>query len=250
MELMLQPTLQVQCDLHAVPRGFERFRAYIAALVGDGDDLELPLVSMNPMGKEHIALLLDTLLAFDAEQVAQAEIQAIAPTFAALPGRLALALVATDDVLGGWTNRYFSETSLRFDLGQLLKRNWAVVPIWSSEQWTPERIRAETRAAVYRSAYARRHGNARTLGERLRQEGLTMRFAGIAPPALDADDLAYSCEVLAHYADSSDYPTIIACLYGDEAAREVGYRALGLSPRAGYTVAYALTAGNLPVAAL
>ena len=250
MQLELLPTLQVQRDLYALPRSFERFRAYIAALIGDSNDLELPIGSMNPMGKEHVAALLDALLAFGAEHAAQAEIAQVVPNFAALPGQLGIALIATDDLMGGWTNRYFNETTARFDLGPLLKRNWAVVPIWTSEQWTAERIRGEVRAAIYRSAYVRRHQSAKTLAQRMHQEGLAMHYAGIAPPTLTADDLAYSREVLTQYAEASDYPTIIACLYGDEAAREVGYPPLGFSPRAGYAVAYAQTAGHAPQAAL
>ena len=56
-------------------------------------------------------------------------------------------------------------------------------------------------------------------------------------PTLDAEDTAYSREVLAPHLDSEDFPTRFACLYGDEAARSVGYTPLGLSRRAGYAVA-------------
>ena len=51
-------------------------------------------------------------------------------------------------------------------------------------------------------------------------------------------DLAYSAEVIQEYRDTRDYPTIFTCLFGDEAARSVGYPPLGLSPRAGLALAH------------
>jgi hypothetical protein len=58
-----------------MPRGVERFQAYLRTLVDhDTGDLALPLVTMNPMGKDHLPVLLDTLLAFDAEAVARAAV--------------------------------------------------------------------------------------------------------------------------------------------------------------------------------
>jgi hypothetical protein len=73
----------------------------------------------------------------------------------------------------------------------------------------------------------------------MRQEGLAAVFAGASEPTLDAEEIVYSREIIAPYLDSADLPTLFACLYGDEAARSVGYTPLGLSPRAGYAVALA-----------
>ena len=64
-----------------------------------------------------------------------------------------------------------------------------------------------------------------------------MAQAGCTEPALDADDLAYTREVIAPYLDTKDYSTIIACLFGDEAARSLGYSPMGLSQRAGFALA-------------
>ena len=65
------PLLQIQRDLHDLPRGMERFHEYLRVMVNaEGDDLELaPLVSMNPMGREHVAARLDEVLALGAEQI-------------------------------------------------------------------------------------------------------------------------------------------------------------------------------------
>lgn len=51
MKLEFVPLLQVQRDLYRMPRGMERFRAYIQTMVDpETKDLQLPLVAMNPMG--------------------------------------------------------------------------------------------------------------------------------------------------------------------------------------------------------
>lgn len=233
------PLLATQRQLYELPRGWERFRAYIATMTGGGDDLELPLVAMNPMGKEHLAEMLDRLLALGAEEVVADAVVEAARRLPAFDAPLRLGLVVSDDLKGGWTNRYFSELSNRFDLKPMVRRGFAVALAWTSEEPSRERVREAALATAYRSLHFQRHGSAVTLGERMAQEGRAAAFAGAAGPTLDAEDLAYSREVLAPHLASDHKPTVFACLYGDEAARSVGYSPLGLSPRAGLAVAYA-----------
>ena len=72
MKLSFLPLLQVQRDLYALPRGMERFREYIKTMTDpETGDLALPLVAMNPMGKDHVPALIDQYLALGAEQIAQ-----------------------------------------------------------------------------------------------------------------------------------------------------------------------------------
>jgi hypothetical protein len=98
-------------------------------------------------------------------------------------------------------------------------------------------VREEVASSIYRVAYIHRHGPARTLGELLRQEGYAMAMAGATSPILDGDDLSYTREVLTDHLLESGQPTLMAALFGDEVARELGYRPLGLSPRAGLALA-------------
>jgi hypothetical protein len=237
MKIDVLQLLATQRDLYAMPRGMDRFRAYIAAMTGGTDDLALPLVSMNPMGKEHIAAMIDNLLNMDAESIARAAAAEASERLPNIPGQISLGLVATDDGQGGWTNRYFTEMALRFETAQLLRRGWAVVPLWTSEPWSPDCIREEVRASVYRSAFQQQHSQPHTLAAMMIQEGWTARFAGAAQPALEPDDLDYTRVVLEPHRAASDRPTVFACLYGDEAARSVGYPPLGLSARAGLALA-------------
>ena len=64
-----------------------------------------------------------------------------------------------------------------------------------------------------------------------------MAAAGCPGPRLDLEDLTYTREVLAPFLGATDRATVIACLFGDDAAHALGYRAHGLSPRAGLALA-------------
>ncbi len=238
MKLELIPALQIQRDLYRLPRGWERFWKYIETMTGGTDDLALPIVGLNPMGHDHNAARLDELLAIDAEAVAAGALAAAGPRLARVDGELKVCLVLNDDAHGQWTNRYFTEAGYRFQPAGALRRGFAIVPCWTSETWAVGDVRRETLAAVYRNVYMQRHGLPKTLRQIMQQEGLAAVFAGGLPFALDADDLAYSREVILPHLDSPHFPTIFACLYGDEAAKSAGYAPLGLSPRAGFAVAY------------
>lgn len=240
MQFELVPMLAIQRELYAMERGGDRFKRYLATLTGGGDDIDLlPLVALNPMAKPHVAAYVDALIALGGEEVVAEALGEAATRLRDVAGRLKVGLAVADDEQGGWTNRFFSEASLRFDLAASLSRGWMSVVCWSSEPPTAEGIYADTLASAYRSAYVLAHDPAATLEQRMRQEGAASLFARASAPALAEDELAYSQEVIAPFRDSADYPTVMACLYGDEAAASLGYPALGLGPRAGFAVALA-----------
>ncbi len=252
MQLEHVPLLQIQRDLYNIPRGWERFQEYIRTMTGGTSDMVLPLVAMNPMGKEHVGALLDALLALDAEGVAGEAAAEAQRRLASVPGQFKLGLVVCDDAQGGWTNRYFTETNIRFNLLNMLKRGWIAPLYWTSEAPSRDQVRAAVLADVYRAAYTLIHGEPETLAQMMAQEGLAAAFAGERQLGLDPEELEYSRGVIRPHRDTTDFPTAFACLYGDEIAVSVGYPALGLSPRAGYAVALAdaLAGGVSPDQAL
>jgi hypothetical protein len=239
MHLELIPLLRAQRKLYDVPRGWERFREYLALMTGDTGDMVLPLPAMNPMGKEHVSALYDTLLAIDADVVATQAVGKAGHRLEHVEGTFRVGLVVSDDAQGGWTNRYTGEFSHRFDGEALLKRGWIVPIFWTGDWVSPVQVRQVVSAAIFRTAYIRRHGWPKTLRQMLAQEGLAATFAGIAEPAFEQDELKYIRQVVEPYLDASDYPILCACLFGDEAAQSLGYRSLGLAPRAGFGLALA-----------
>jgi uncharacterized protein YjaZ len=71
----------------------------------------------------------------------------------------------------------------------------------------------------------------------LAQEGYATSRAGCTVPSLDDEDLAYTRQVIEPHLGARDRATIIACLFGDAAARALGYPPQGLSDRAGFALA-------------
>jgi hypothetical protein len=244
MKLEFVPLLKVQRELYGMPRGMERFRAYLAQMIDpETRDLKLPLSGMNPMGKDHIPLLLDQYLALDADRLAARAVAEAESHLVNVQGEFKVALVLSDDAMGGWTNRYTSEFGRRFGTRAYHRRGWLEAGLWTSEPAASETVREQVLATVYRAAHIEQHGFAHTLRDMLRQEGFAMARACCADPVLDSDDLAYTREVIAPHLNAKDYPTIMACLFGDEAARSLGYAPMGLSERAG--LALALEDGRL-----
>ncbi len=241
MQLAYVPLLKVQREIYAIPAGAERFRAYLRKLVNDaGDDLRLPLGGMNPMGREHVPALLDAYLKLDADALAERATARLAAEVAGEPGDFKLTMVMVDDARGGWTNR--AATELEHCRGEipLRQRGWLAGFLWTSEPPSARALQAEVRAVVHRAAYAGRHGPARTLRELLAQEGAILARSGALRPEneLSPDDLADTREVLRPHLDATDEPTLIGALFGDAAARALGHPPLGLSPRAGFALAW------------
>ena len=238
MNLRHLRTLQVQRDLYSMPRGMERFRAYIEAMTDQATgDLALPLVAMNPMGKDHVPALIDDYLRLDAESVAEQAVHEAEARTTERTGDFRTAVVVSDDLKGGWTNRWASEFSHRFESAAMIRRGWIVAVLWTSEPASEAAVREAILCGIYRASHIAGHGYAKTLGEMLEQEGTAMSLAGLSAPALDPDDVEYSRAVIAPLRNATDRATQMACVFGDPAARALGYEPKGLSERAGLALA-------------
>ena len=250
MNLQFVPLLQVQRDLYALPRGIERFHEYIKTMTdGQTGDLALPLVAMNPMGKAHVPALIDEYLALGAEEIGEEAVTqagAKAPAVRTSDVRRAtasavatyrVALVVSDDLKGGWTNRWASEYSHRIEGAAITKRGWLVGILWTSEPASAQHVKDAVLTSIYRAEYLQAHAAPVTLGEMLDQEGYAMARAGCTTPQLDDDDLAYTRSVIKPHLGATDRATVIACMFGDRAAAALGYPPQGLSDRAGLALA-------------
>jgi len=248
----------MQRDLQGLPRNSERFRQYLRTLSPDGKTLEFPpLTMMNPMAKDHVAARLDSLLALDADGIASHALAEVGDLLGD-DDDFNVALVIADDLTGGWTNRYDYEFGTRFKSAPVppdgarprwLQENWLTCVLWSSEAVTERAVREAVLTVIHRIACVRRNGPARVLRDMLAQEGYVLRAAGCGGPVLDAEDIAYTREVIGPFLEADDMRTCIECLFGDEAGRTLGFTPRGLSPRAGLALAYhdaAAPANSLP----
>ncbi len=242
MDLTYVRLLELERELYRLPRGHNRFKAYLRMTLDYNTPAgpPSPLTVMNPAAREHVAEHLDALLAFDAEGIAERAMQEAAHHLTDVPGAYRVALVVPDDLKGGWTNRYSCEYAQRLCAplppGQAYL-DWICGLLWVSEPPSAEAVREEVLTALYRVAYIHRHGHARTLRELMRQEGHVMAQAGCTRPALDAQDLEYTRWVLEPFLDATDMRTAIECLFGDAAGQTLGFTPQGLSHRAGLALA-------------
>ena len=99
MQLDYVPLLKLQRDFYTKPRSFDRFWEYIRTMTNQEGDLELPLVAMNPMGKDHLLPYLERHVAMDADGIGvQATVDA-ARHLQAIPGAFRVTTVVSDDLL-------------------------------------------------------------------------------------------------------------------------------------------------------
>ncbi|MFD3165330.1 hypothetical protein [Herpetosiphon sp. NSE202] len=249
MQLDYVSLLSIQRQLMSIPRGSDRFEQYLKTLLDDQQrELALaPLVMINPMAKDHVARILDQLIAFDADTIGAQTCQALSQALTSVQGNFKAALVVVDDAHGAGTNRYSYEYELRFGVARLRQRStqsqrqvWVTGILWTSETVDAAAIRVALASAAYRVAYMQAHGYPQTLGEMLRQEGWVLAQAGSQQPTLDPDDLEYTRAILEPQLDQlqvDDLPNTMSYVFGDQAGHSLGYRAQGLSPWAGIALA-------------
>jgi hypothetical protein len=258
MNLDYVPLLQVMRDIQSIPRGqppdfngMKRFRKYLRTIFDyDKKVCKLPtLLAMNPMGKDHVTALLDGYLAMDGDGIGARVSTEVAARLADVPGEFKVGLLIADDLMGGGTNRYDYEFGIRVGgdysrtgdgpptHSRWVKDYWLMGVLWSSESPSERSVREAILTAAHRVAYQQRHGPARTLREMLAQEGQVMARAGCCGPTLEAEDIEYTREVLIPYLDADDKRTCMECLFGDAAARTLGFTPRGLSPWAGLALA-------------
>ena len=251
MRIEFIPLLALQHEIYLIPRGKERFRKYLRTLVDKtGADVEFPpLVAINPMARDHVPTMVDALIALDADAIAAQALDEAARDLAehagksASPLTLRSSLIVVDDFnRSGWSNRFSMECSMRMGCNPQSKRSWITGVIWSSETPPDARaVRESVLTAAYRAAYVLAHGRPRNLRDLLAQEGWTLTRAGCAAPAAglynqvgpDESEIEYTHEILKDYLNRNELGILIAAMFGDNAARELGYDPLGLSDWAG-----------------
>ena len=237
MKLEYVRMLAIQRDLYRIPRS-DRFRAYLRTMLDpETGELRLPLTAMNPLARDHVPRYIDLLQAIGAEEAGAQAAEDASTRLRDDPGLYRVGIVVADDGGGGWLHRASTELMhLQAELA-LEKRGWITCVLWSSETYGPPEIREETLISIYRAAHVARRGPPRTLREILLQEGAAMRLAGARNPALDPGALLRTRAIVSRHLDREDTPTLVATVFGDAAARELGYPPLGVPNRGGIALA-------------
>lgn len=242
MKFVAEPMLKILLEVYRIPAGKARFDAYINATIAGAtraaDVACLPLVMANPMAKNHANQQLEIWLALGAEEELTRILEVANQTFSKLEFEtlVHVGLTLVDDLKGGWTDSILTDWGLRFP--EKINPNWVCVPLWTKYPQTLEILRTSAKMAIGRFVWQVQHGTPLTLHEMLAQEGYAQAFAG-EKVGMPREDLAYTQAVLEPFLEHTDKPTLLAALYGDDAAKHVGYPALGLSDHAGLELALA-----------
>jgi hypothetical protein len=178
MNLNYVPRLRVMRELHDIPRGqppdfngVKRFRQYLRTIFppDQSADQLIPLLAMNPMGKDHVTALLDAYLVMDADAVGPRTAAEAVARLADVPGDFKVGLVVADDLLVGGTNRNDYEFTFRFGpdhwrgrrsppkLPRRLEDLWLQGVLWSSEVPSVRAVREAILTAAHRVAYMHQH---------------------------------------------------------------------------------------------
>ena len=245
MRIDYVPLLERQREVYRVPFGVARFREYLRSMLNEtGDDVDSPpMVLMNPMAREHVPFMLDQYIQLEADRIAAQAVEEACAAIEHVDAAMKISLVVVDDLKGGWTNRYACEYQIRrggLDRSgeRFLKRSaWHAAPIWTGEPVSIPAIEREAKTTVFRAARRVIRGTARTVHALLDQEGVCMFAAGYDKIMIDSDEIAYTRAVIDPYLEADDMAIGVACLFGDGAARSLGFKPLGLSRNAGLELA-------------
>ena len=245
MPFEMLPVLDAMRALYEQPRGRNRFQQYLKLLEGEtATGLRVPVMHFNPMAKEGLVEKLRELQQLDAEAVVAAAVQELnlMPAGRGEEPLFRVALNLADDLHGGWTNRYTTDYANTFVLSALLKRGFCTPVCWASESYNPELIRLRTLAQGWRTRYQLWHAQPCAVAEHVAQESFVAAQlpAQLPPPEPVRRELLARYQAVQH---ATDQPTLLTFFYGDEAARELGYREWGDWPaQAGFRVARLLAA--------
>jgi len=218
-----------------MPRDMTRFRAYLDQVRGGGEILA-PIVSANPMAREHMLACLDALEALGAEQVLHDACAEAEKRLARSSVEVKASVVPIDDVRGAWSERTLMDFDHRFQPRKMRQKyGYVTALVFASETPSAALVRERVLAALYRAAWIERHGDAARVADMMRQEGNALRFAGAEGPRLADPDAARAA--LAPHRDATLHATRFAAMFGDAAARRVGHKPLGLPDDAGLALA-------------
>lgn len=211
------------------PKSIERFHMYLQLLEGGSDshrggELNFPISGFNPMAGEHIFERLIELRELNAEQIVEEVIAELNQNSCVknLNSTLQVALNVSDDLKGGWTNRFTSDYDSKFKINGLVARNFCTPILWASEPFSKELIRIRAQEYIFRTIYWETNAKPITLKEHVNQELFVAENVGVKFEYKDRDfqDVQRFFE---ENMDTENYHVIFNFFYGDAASNSLGF---------------------------
>lgn len=229
MTFELIPVLDKMAEFYEKPANFNRFKDYLKLLTGNTDnDLELPIGAFNPMAKEHVLQKLNELRDLKAEKIASETFKVLNQELKNVSHtkKFKVVLCLSDDLKGGWTNRYTCDYDSKFKLNALIARNFCTPIFWTSENFDAELIKQRIREYCYRTLYWLDKPKPTTLLDHVLQEQFVADKAG--PNKSASIDHKFLSKFFDEYKSSEEYPILFNFFYGDNASVSLGNKAYGV----------------------
>lgn len=228
MTFELLPIIDIMIDLYEKPRNFERFQEYLETLQGDAKgDLTIPISGFNPMAKEHLLDKLKELKKLDAEKIIEETLNDLNDNNLSKNSNrnFKVAINLSDDLKGGWTNRFTSDYDSKYKINGLFSRNFCTPFFWSSEIFTEDIIRQRTLEYTFRTVYWL--NNPKPLKEHLEQEIFVASQTNNNGKIYETDfkvlDKFYNDNK-----NTDNYHIIFNFFYGDKASAFMGFSTYGV----------------------
>lgn len=225
MKFQVIPVLDAMLELYQKPLTPARFQDYLKLLQGETKgDLALPLGGFNPMAKEQANEKLQELKLLGAEEMAVEVAQELNSLISSeQPDKLInIAIALSDDLNGGWTNRFTSDYDSKFRINALLSRNFCTPVFWTSEHFSNDIMRQRILEYAWRVVYRQSQESPQTLQQHLEQERFVARQVP-APVHLTDETKALTEALYQQYRHSDDYHTIFNFLYGSKASASLEF---------------------------
>ena len=193
-------------------------------------DLAFPISGFNPMAKEHVLDQLKEFKKIGAEQIMEDALADINIRFRShFPNRrFKVALNISDDLKGGWTNRYTSDYDSKFKMNGLISRDFCTPVFWTSEKIIPAEIKRRTLEYAFRVIYWLTNPKPLTLKEHVLQENFVyQQMVYRNEEEVRCPSQLYDFYLQHEY--SSDYTLIFNFFYGDKASLSLGFPTYGIN---------------------
>ncbi len=223
----LLPIVDKMLEIYQKPRTFDRFQDYLTLLQGETKgDLAVPISGFNPMAKEHVVEKLLELKALNTEQIIENTIFELNKSEILRGYREAVfkvSLTVSDDLKGGWTNRYTTDYDSKFKLNALINRHFCTPIFRTSEIYDPILIRERTLEYAFRTVYGLSKPKHKTLKEHVEQEVFVAKQITYQSKT-ESCDITFLNDFYEKHKETDDYSIIFNFFYGDMASKSLGFK--------------------------
>jgi hypothetical protein len=229
MSFSVLPTLGLMKNLYTLPRTQERFEAYLKLLEGNHKgDLAYPISGYNPKAKDHILTCIENLEKLNAEQIVEETLEEINQNFI-FKTEIKVALNISDDLLGGWTNRFTGDYDGKFKINALASRGFCTPILWSSEVYSPEKIKLRILGYALRTFYWFENKKIISLEDHVNQEVFVAQNCKIQTSTkMVEQEIRTLKEYYFKNKNSEDYSLIFNFFYGNKASESLSFAIFGL----------------------